>query len=185
MNTLITAIKTTASAVIHEFNTVRLPLIEQALGQPIVAEFPDPVKRTAETTKIIGRVLDNTFFRHINAVEPLFLKDEGAGRDYKFGDVPIEDKNTFGGGDTWTGNGYAKTGWHLLKKFSTNGEGRIDGMFLALVNLDECESKWSDKTLKSNFSCLALKTVDHDKIIVILGTLTKNRVNLKPVLVPV
>ena len=186
MQSLINTIRICLPAIIAEFNDVRLPLLEQAHGRTIIEEFPDPVKRTAETTKIIARPLDNCFFRHIHAREPTFVEDEGAGRDNMYGEIPIESKNTFGKkSDSWTGNGYDKTGWHLLKKFSVNDAGRINGVFLALVNIDECESCWSGRNLKSNFSSLMLKTVDADKVHVIVGSLKKNPKNLAPILVPV
>lgn len=180
-----TALRTCLPAIITEFNTVRLPLLEQAYGRTIIEEFPDPVKRTSETTKGMGRILDNVFFRHVNAQLPTFIEDEGAGRDYRFGDIPIESKNTFGKGDSWTGNGYDKTAWHLLKKFNVNDAGRISHVFLALVNLDDCKSCWTAKTLKSNFSSLALKTVDFDNVIVVTGSLKKNPKNLCPQLIAV
>jgi hypothetical protein len=182
MDPLINAIRLVYLQAINEFNTVKMPLLEEALGRSIIEEFPDPDKRTSETTKVLGRILDNTFFRHIHAIEPTFIEDECAGRDNCFGTIPIEQKTTFGKGDSWTGNGYHKTGWHLLKKFSMSDIGRINGCFLALVNLEECTSKWSEKTLKSNFSGLQLKSVDRDKIHVIVGNLKVNPINLCPVL---
>lgn len=185
MDPLISTIRDCLPAIIAEFNDVRLPLLEQALGRTIIEEFPDPAKRTAETTKVMGRILDNTFFRHIHARDPKFVEDEGAGRDNRYGDIPIESKNTFGKGDSWTGNGYDKTGWHLLKKFSVDDAGRISHVFLALVNLDECVSCWSERNLKSNFSSLMLKSVDRDKVLMIVGDFKKNPKNLCPILVPV
>ena len=185
MEPLINAIRTVYRPAINEFNTVKMPLLEEFLGRTIIEEFPDPVKRTAETTKVLARGLDNTFFRHIHALEPTFIEDEGAGRDNLFGTIPIEQKITFGKGDSWTGNGYDKTGWHLLKKFSMNDNGRINGCFLALVNLEECTSKWSERTLKSNFSSLHLKSIDKDKVHVIVGSLKVNPTNLAPVLTQV
>jgi hypothetical protein len=185
MQSLATTIRTCLPHILHEFNNVRLPLLEQALGRTIIEEFPDPVKRTSETTKVLGRILDNTFFRHIHAIDPTFVEDEGDGRDNRFGEIPIECKNTFGKGDTWTGNGYDKTGWHLLKKFAVNDRGRITHAFIALVNLEECESRWSDRTMSSNFSSLALKSVDKDKVLVIVGSLKVNPKNLCPQLVAV
>jgi len=185
MESLITTIRNVYPAALNEFNAVRLPLLEQALGRSIMEEFPDPIKRTAETTKVLVRILDNTFFRHIHAVEPTFVEDESSGRDNRFGDIPIEQKSTFGKNDSWTGNGYDKTGWHLLKKFSMSDNGRINGCFIALVNLEECTSKWSERTLKSNFSSLHLKSVDEDKVHVIVGSLKVNPTNLLPVLIPV
>jgi hypothetical protein len=185
MDPLINAIREVYLGAINEFNTVKMPLIEEFLGRPIIEEFPDPKKRTAETTKVLARGLDNTFFRHIHAVEPTFIEDESAGRDNLFGAIPIEQKITFGKGDSWTGNGYDKTGWHLLKKFNMSDTGRINGCFIALVNLEECTSRWTDRTLKSNFSSLCLRSVDKDKIHVIVGTLKVNPTNLAPVLTPV
>ena len=185
MDPLINAIRNIHLSAINEFNTVKMPLLEEALGRSIIEEFPDPVKRTAETTKVLARILDNTFFRHIHAIEPTFIEDEGAGRDNLFGTIPIEQKITFGKGDSWTGNGYDKTGWHLLKKFSMNDAGRINGCFLALVNLEECTSRWSERTLQSNFSSLHLKSVDRDKVHVIVGNLRPKPVYLEPVLTPV
>lgn len=181
MEKLAAAIRKCLPAAIKEFNEVRLPHLEEFFGRDIITEFPDPKKRTSETTKVLVRGLDNTFYRHIHALEPSFVEDEGAGRDYCFEGIPIESKNTFGKGDTWTGNGYDKTGWHFLKKFTVNDTGRIVSVFVALVNLNNCaESKWSERTLKSNFSSLPLKTVDRDHVMVIVGTLKSNRVNLCP-----
>jgi hypothetical protein len=185
MDPLINAIRLVHTEAILEFNTVKMPLIEQFLGRPIIEEFPDPKKRTAETTKVLARGLDNTFFRHIHALEPSFVEDEAAGMDNRFGHIPIEQKITFAKGGSWTGNGYDKTGWHLLKMFGMSDSGRINACFLALVNLDECTSKWSERTIKSNFSTLKLRTVDEDKIFVIVGSLKKSKVNLTPVMVPI
>lgn len=185
MEPLISTIRTVYPQVIQEFNTIKMPLIEQFLGRSIIEEFPDPTKRTSETTKVLARGLDNTFFRHIHSEQPTFVEDESSGRDNRFGDIPIEQKITFGQGDSWTGNGYDKTGWHLLKKFSMSDTGRINTCFIALVNLEDCQSKWSDRTLKSNFSSLHLQTVDIDKIHVIVGSLKKNPKYLAPVMVPV
>jgi hypothetical protein len=172
-------------AIIAEFNTERLPQLEGFLGRTIIEEFPKTSKRTSETTKVITRGLDNTFFRHIHAALPEFVEDEGDGRDNRFGDIPIECKNAFGKGGSWTGNGFDKTGWHFLKMFDVNAQGRISHVFAALVNLEECESCWSEKTIKSNFSSLKLKSADADKILVIAGNLKTNPKNLCPVLVPV
>jgi len=185
MEPLISAIRVAAPIAINEFNTERLPHLEQFLGHSIVDEFPDPRTRTAEATKVMVRGIDNAFYKHIHDVAPTFVEDEGAGRDNMFGDIPIEGKCTFGKGGSWTGNGYDKTGWHLLKKFGTNELGRINTCFIALVNLDECVSKWSERTIKSNFSSLHLLSVDVDKIHVIVGSLKTNPKNLVPVLAPV
>lgn len=183
MEPLVNAIRSSLPGILQEFNEIILPHLEAFLGRTIIEEFPDPVKRTSETTKVVARGLDNVFFRHIHALLPEFVEDEGDGRDYRFGSIPIESKNTFGKGDSWTGNGYDKTGWHLLKKFQVNDEGRITHAFLALVNLDECESCWSERTLKSNFSSLMLKSVDKEKVHVIVGSLKSNPKNLCPLLV--
>lgn len=185
MQRLADGFRTVLPKVITEFNTVLLPHLEAFLGRTIISEFPDPAKRTSETTKVVTRGLDNAFFRHIHTLLPEFIEDEGDGRDYRFGATPIENKNTFGKGDTWTGNGYAKTGWHLLKKFQVNNDGRITHAFIALVNLDECQSCWSEKTTKSNFSSLALKAIDKDKIVVAVGSLKTNPKNLCPILAQV
>ena len=185
MEPLINAIRAAAPIAINEFNTERLPHLEQALGRSIVDEFPDPRTRTAEATKTMVRVIDNTFYRHIHELAPTFVEDEGAGCDNKFGDTPIEGKCTFGKGGSWTGNGFDKTGWHLLKKFGVNDHGRINSCFIALVNLDECESKWSERTIKSHFSSLHLRSVDASKVHVIIGSLKTNPKNLVPVLAPV
>jgi len=185
MEPLINAIRIVHAAAIADFNIVKMPHIEAFLGRSIIKAFPDPKKRTAETTKVLARGLDNSFFDHIHAIEPEFVEDEGAGMDNRFRGTPIEQKITFSKGGSWTGNGYDKTGWHLLKKFGMSETGRINACFLALVNLDECTSKWSDRTIKSNFSTLALKTVDADKIFVIVGSLKKNKTNLTPMMVPI
>ncbi len=183
MQSLISTIRKVYPQVIEEFNNVRLPSLEHGLGCSINEAFTDPKTKTAETTKILSKIIDNTLYRHVHALEPTFIVDEGIGRDNLYGDIPIEQKTTFG--KTFTGNGYKKTSCHLLKKFSKNDDGRINGCFIAIVNLDECVSKWTTPKINSNFSSLKLLIEDIDKIHIIVGSLERKNKYLEPVMVPV
>jgi hypothetical protein len=186
MQSLISTIQKVYIPVIEEFNNVRLPSLEHGLGCSINEAFTDPKTKTAETTKILSKIIDNTFYRHVHELEPTFVVDEGVGRDNLYGDIPIEQKTTFTKNNcSWTGNGYEKTSCHLLKKFSKNESGRINGCFIAIVNLNECVSKWTPPKIKSNYSSLHLEIEDIDKIHVIVGSLKPKKKYLEPVLVEV
>ena len=45
----------------------------------------------------------------------------------------------------------------------------IDSLFCALIPLDECVSKWTPPSTKSNFSSLKIENVDYNKMIIIKG----------------
>ena len=55
-------------------------------------------------------------------------------------------------------------------------------MFAALVDLDECRSRWTDPTTKSNFSTLAFVKEDADVLDVIVGGMKINKVYIKPIM---
>ena len=103
-----------------------------------------------------------------------FVIDEGKGRDYRWDDIPLENKLTLSVGNSWTGNGYKKTDYHILSKFELDTSGRIISYFSCLVNLKECSSSWS-KPHKSNFSTLVFLNEDFDKIIQIYGVPKKSK----------
>jgi hypothetical protein len=175
---------------VNEFNTVCLPALEQAWGRSFKDEWQseDPSIRTAEITKVLARPLNNVMFRHIHSALPQFIEASTRGYDWKFGDVPIEDKNSFSDGDSWTGNGFGKTNCHLLKKFQIDENGRIIAAFVGLVDLSRCGTNWTDKTIKSNFSSLKFLCLDKEHIHVIHGSVNPKikylSINLLPVNVP-
>jgi hypothetical protein len=55
-------------------------------------------------------------------------------------------------------------------------------MFASLVDLDECRSRWTDPTTKSNFSTLAFLKEDADVFDVIVGDTKINTVYIKPIM---
>ena len=168
MDTLITALGECLPAIVHDFNEVRLPALETALGRPFREEFM--TETTDSVTKVLCRPINNAMFRHIHARLPEFTERATKGSDWDFGDVPIEDKNTFSDADSWTGNGFDKTGWHLLKKFKINETGRITEAFVALVDITKCKGCWTDRGNTSNFSSLKFACEDIAHIHVIHGS---------------
>lgn len=167
MEPLINALRACLLDILQDFNEVRLPALETALGRPFREEFT--TETTDSITKVLCRPLNNCMFRHLHKALPEFTEMATKGFDWKFGDIPIEDKNSFSTADAWTGNGFDKTGWHLLKKFIINQDGRITAAFVALVDITKCSGCWSDKTMTSNFSSLRFTCEDIPHLHIIHG----------------
>ena len=170
MDKLTEAIKTIIPKVVHEWNTSKLPLFESLVEQSFKSYFEG--RQTQEKTKMVAPILDSIFSRHMKAIIPEFIVSEGKGQDYLYGSIPLESKITFGSGDSWTGNGYSKTPWHLLMRFELTENGKIIDQFAMMTDLSQCESKWSDPGLKSNFSTLKFKVKDIPNLISIIGCLS-------------
>jgi hypothetical protein len=111
-----------------------------------------------------------------------FNRCETDGADYNFEGLAIEGKITLSTSNSWTGNGYKKTNWHLLVKLNLNEDGIVVSSFCALVPIDECVSKWTVPTLDSNFSSLKFDNIDSDKIVIIKGKLEEKTRLLAPIL---
>jgi hypothetical protein len=90
-----------------------------------------------------------------------------------FENISIEGKITLSKDNSWTGNGYKKTNWHLLVKLELDDNGMIRYSFCALVPLDECDSNWTKPTLGSNFSSLKFENRDYQKINIINGMIER------------
>lgn len=167
MNKLVNAIKIVIPEVIQEWNTIKLPLFEQLVEQSFENYFEG--RQTQEKTKMLAPILDSIFSRRIKAIIPEWSVSEGKGQDYKYGEIPFECKITFGDGDSWTGNGYSKTPWHLLIRFKLTKQGTIISHFAMITDLEKCDSEWTAPGTKSNFSTLKFKVSDIDKLIPIVG----------------
>lgn len=169
MEPLIDTIRKKLPEIIRDFNEVRLPALEIFNGRPFRDEFT--TETTDSVTKVLCRGVNNAFYRSIRAELPEFTELATKGSDWMFGDIPIEDKNSFSDANAWTGNGFDKTGWHLLKKFKIDQDGRIIAAFVGLVDITKCSGCWSDKTMTSNFSSLKFACEDLQHIAVIHGDL--------------
>jgi hypothetical protein len=165
------SIKQVLPAVVKEWNAVKLPLFESLVEQ----SFADYFKKrlTQEKTKMLAPILDNIFARHMKAVVHNFVVSEGKGQDYSYGSIPMESKITFGIGDSWTGNGYNKTPWHLLMRFELTEHGKIINHFVMITDLSECSSQWTAPGKNSNFSTLKFKIDDLDKLITVIGQVSE------------
>jgi hypothetical protein len=170
MNKLADAIKTVIPNVVQEWNDIKLPLFEQLVEQTFNKYFEG--RQTQEKTKMVAPILDSIFARHVKAIIPEFVVSEGKGQDYLYGSIPFEGKITFGSGDSWTGNGYSKTPWHLLMRFELTEQGKIVSQFAMITDLSQCESNWTAPGTTSNFSTLKFKVKDMDNLIPIIGKLS-------------
>jgi len=174
------AIAAVIPELVEEWNTVMLPKLEDmAYGLSFSEIFKD--RLTQEKTKVVSPFLDIVFARLIKRYIPDFEVDETVGRDYIWNSEGFECKITFGK-NGWTGNGYAKTPKHILLRFTLTEDGKITEMFAALVDLDECKSRWTDKTTKSNFSTLKFVKEDADVLDVTVGDIKINKVYIKPLM---
>lgn len=170
MNELIKSIRQTVPQMVVEWNTIKLPKFEDLFEQSFEKYFEG--RQTQEKTKMVAPVLDSIFARQMKELIPEFIVSEGKGQDYLYGEVPFESKITFGDGDSWTGNGYTKTPWHLLMRFEVEPSGIIAKQFVMITNLTECKSKWSAPGTTSNFSTLKFLAEDQAKITPIIGSIS-------------
>jgi len=187
MNKLIEAIRQSLPAVAQEWNTVKLPLFETLVEKPF-AEYFDG-KQTQEKTKLMAPVLDVIFARRVASIVPEFVIKEGRGQDYQYGTIPFECKITFGIGNNWNGNGYAKAPWHILLRFDVSETGQITHMFASLVNLDVCISKWKSasksNTKTVNWYHLVFVKEDLGHLTMAVGKIQQKSKYLQPVMIPV
>ena len=157
--------------VCKEWNENNLQLFETAYrGKSSRQIFAG--RQTQEKTKAISPIIDEIFSEFIEEKLPSFEITEGKGKDYTINSTWVEWKNSLSEEICWTGNGYAKTNWHVLCKFILNKDGIIEKYFACIIPYDEMGFKWSD-TGNSNFSTLNLLSEDYDKIIRIAGDFTK------------
>lgn len=141
--------------------------------------------KKSQDTQTVTQTLSGIF----NAYLKKELKNIGfhvkAGKrmDYLWDDIEIEGKLSCSVSESWTGNGFPKTNWHLLIKLSFNSDGLLNGSFVCLVPLNECLSSWTKSGEKDNFSSLKLRKEDLEKIFLIWGQFKKNPTYLKPIFV--
>jgi len=167
MKKLIEAIELTIPQVIMEWNDEKLKQLEVVWEQSFKSYFSG--RQTQEKTKVVSPVIDVVFARIMKTHLDDFQVDEGKGRDYKWGDILLENKLTLGLGNSWTGNGYTKTDIHLLFRFDMDENGLITSYFSSVVDLSKCLSDWTDPTNKSNFSTLKFLVSDRPEIYIIHG----------------
>ena len=185
MNRLLEAIQQTLPCVAQEWNTVKLPLFETLVEKPFSEYFEG--KQTQEKTKLVAPILDIIFARQVSAVVPEFVIKEGRGQDYQYGAIPVECKITFGIGNNWNGNGYAKAPWHILLRFDMSDTGKITHMFATLVNLDNCISKWKSaskgNTKTVNWYHLVFLKEDLAQLTLAVGEIQQKSKYLQPVMI--
>ncbi len=168
---------------IREFNEIRKPALEKAWGRKFQDEFAneDPSQRTVEITKTYSRPLNNAIYREISKRLPRFKVANINGSDLIYDGIPIEDKNSFSDSNSWTGNGFPKVPFHLLKKFTVNDDGVITKVFVAIVDTSKCKGSWTAKTTKRNSSSLKFAIGDEKFVEPIFGTINKKPKWLNPV----
>ena len=171
MNDLINALQQVLPAVVKEWNEVKLQQFEQLFGQTFEKFFEG--RQTQEKTKLVAPILDSVIARYLKEELPNFDVAEGKGQDYLYNNIPIESKITFGQGDSWTGNGYAKTPWHMLMRFEVLDNGTITRHFAMMVDMSTCKSQWTAPGTTSNFSTLKFVTEDYDNLIVATGSISR------------
>lgn len=168
LDKLYESIRKVVPLVVKEWNDVKINQFQLLFEKSFQDHYKN--RQTQEKTKNVSPVIDTIFTRLMNEELPEFELDEGKGRDYKYGDIPLECKVTLSGGNSWTGNGYTKTDMHILFRFNINDEGIIDSYFTLVVDLSECDSTWTSPDTSSNFSSLKFLNCDKEKLNVIHGS---------------
>ena len=180
MKELRNTIKSVLPELIDTWNKEKLPLLEKVWEQSFKDYFFN--RQTQEKTKIVAPVLDVIFSRLVNEKLSGFVVDEGKGRDYDFNGTKIECKITLADGNSWTGNGYPKTPWHIFFRFEIDEHGKLIGSFAALVDLPKCKSDWSDKKDTANFCSLKFLLEDLKHLNIISGGYKLNKKYINPTL---
>ena len=181
MEQLIKVIRKVIPAVVKEINEERIPALESSWGRSFKEEMANENQVTVEIAKNYARPVNNTLYRHIKQELEGFQEHTTDGSDYVFEGTLIEDKNSFSPGNGWVGNGFAKTDWHMLKKFGVDDDGRITSVFIALVDISKCQAAWSDRQINTNRSTIQFRKEDLQYINVVVGDIKQNKVWLKPI----
>jgi hypothetical protein len=183
MNELAQIIKSILPITIKNFNQVRLPALESAWGRTFIDEMANESQVTVEIAKNYARPFNNELYRNILTKINQFQEDTTKGSDFTFYGIPVEHKNSFSpDSNSFTGNGFDKTPFHLLMKFSTDENGRINKCFSCIIDTSKMTKQWSDKSTTSNFSSLKLTNDDIKHAIIISGSLVPLKKYAKMVL---
>lgn len=139
-------------------------------------------KKTEEKTKIVSPIFNAVLCEYLKEFE--FYRNEINGADYLFENLDLEGKLTIGDTNYWTGNGFKKTNWHILKKITLNENGTINKSSCYLLPVDECKSGWTSPVKTSNFSNLKINSEDFHKLVIVHGgvDLHRKRKYIQPVL---
>lgn len=187
MNDLAQLLRQALPEVVRQFNQEVLPALETQVWRRTARQMFGAIRNdqiSVEKSKQFNWPINNLMIDVVNqqAGNPVLEDTQDRGQDliYLPTNTPIEDKNTFGAGAGWTGNGFDKTDWHLLKKFHTNDDCRIIDGFVCLVDLSKTASRWGDKNGKQRVG-LNLASADRDHIIIVWGSLECKRKWAKPV----
>lgn len=187
MNTLAQHLAQALPKMVQEFNQQVLPALEQQVWRRSARQMFSAIRSdqiSVEKSKQFNWPINNLLIDQVNEVAgaEVLLDTQDRGQDliYVPTNTPIEDKNTFGAGMGWTGNGFDKTDWHLLKKFRTDDDCRIIDGFACLVDLSKTASRWGDKNGRQRVG-LNLASADQDNIIVVWGSLDCKRKWARPV----
>ena len=164
---LVKVLKEVMPLICKEWNTVSLPLMEKLYRKSFKDIFKN--RQTQEKTKAISPIIDEIIAEFIQKKIEAFTTTEGKGFDYTLNDILIEWQNSLSESNSWTGNGYRKTNWHVLCKFIPNEDGVIEKYFACIVPYDMVESNWS-ATGNSNFSSLSILKTDLDQVIEVSGS---------------
>jgi hypothetical protein len=180
METIFSNIKENWDKIVSRYNTMingdAFFLLYNKTPKDYFKDLPTS-ERTKQLSSIVYAAIEQV-------LEPYGLESfAGNGNDYRWFDNLLEGKISLSLKEGWTGNGFKKTNWHFLVKLDMDENMLIARSFVALVPLNECQSNWSSKTTKSNFSTLKLRKEDMDKIKVCVGSLTEKAVYLYPELV--
>ena len=127
-----------------------------------------PGQKTQSITKICSPILNKMLVNEIGKTTSNFIEYETDGCDFKFYDIKIEGKITTSNGNSWTGNGYAKTPIHILIRFLFEESGKIHSIFSMIVDLNKTRADWTDPTT-SNFSTLKFYVEDKNRLIICNG----------------
>jgi hypothetical protein len=170
------AIKTVLPKVIREVNEVSIekgfPLLYR---KPFKEYMKGEKNKGAQASKMLSEIVGPVFIEFMEYECPDFIEYKERGSDFRFGDLLIEGKMSFGTCNSWLGNGFAKVPMHLLFKFHYDENGKITKAFVAFLDLDVSKSRWSKKSKTWNGSALKIHRADRKRIVIVVGELQVNR----------
>jgi len=181
INILQNIISSILPGVIKKWNNDKLPVFEELFMCSYKEYFNK--KQTQEKTKLISPILDKLIAELTKKKDDNFTITDEKGYDFTYGksNTRIEWKNSLSPDNSWTGNGYTKTSWHVLCKFIINEDGFIEKYLCCILPLNSIKSKWSETKDTSNFSSLKLINDDYCNIKMVAGDFNKKQKYLSPV----
>jgi len=146
----------------------KIPTLEEIIG--------GSNQKSQDLTKLLTNIFTGFLYNFMKEKTGEDVKKEVNSYDMDYNNTFIENKLTKATNfviKSWVGNKPKKVETILLAGYNFNfEENKVDGYFLAIVDLNECNSKWHNSSSdNTNYCTLKILKSDLDKVHIIHGSI--------------